>query len=436
MAASYLPSFFEVNIPVADNLSSILEMRPEVQALYAHEYVHFLQNLTTNFGLLRTWNQFDRIVQIINYVRQSGPDIQLPLTGEVIEHEKNNRILLRCLEGSGFRAVPERNSHDYSIVAVEQRRDPLLDETFAVDYLRHIVLKLQLQDLPEVDYTFGETAIAETMAYLIESKFFQIEAPQKWPYLAGKEFAQFIYPPVAADSELLLALCDISLMHPVPGWAFFTLLTEMAASVAPPTTAEKLIDFARVSYARRGWNIDKQLESARDGVMNRIQTLFNSPFLEPTRKWFENIVYRAADLRDSHYKFILEVYRSNDLFKEGLVDMVVNLGGPHTINALGNRYIIAPHGIGITAEDIHPQKLKALDQVHDMLLMPAAIYRCKLLDICRDSEPADLVDEKCRDRPWERTRYDRLCPFSVLWNYYELDKKRFHFGQEQIYVTP
>jgi hypothetical protein len=344
--------------------------------------------------------------------------------------------LLRTLEGSGFRVVPERESHDYSIVAIEQRQDPLLDATFEVDYLRHILLKLQQPNLQEVDFTFGETAIAETMAYLIESKFFNIQVPAKWPYLAGKELAQYIYPPGAADNELLLALCDISLMHAAPGWAFFTILQELAAYNSLPTTSEKLIDFARIAYAKRGWNIDKQLESARDGVINRIQTLFNNPFLEPTKKWFENIVYRAADLRDSNYKFILDIYKSGDLFKEGLVDIVINLGGPHTINVVGNRYIIAPQRLGITAADIHPQKLKALDQVHDMLLIPAPTYRCKLLEMCRDSEPVGLVNERCRVSPWERTQDARLCPFAVLWNYYGLDQKNFFLGQQQIYVTP
>lgn len=436
MTASYLPSFFEVNIPTADNLDNVLAMRPEVQALYGHEYVHFLQNLTTNFGLLRTWNRFDRIAQIIAHIQQSGSDIQLPLTGAVIEHERNNNILLRDLEGSGFREVPEREAQDYNIDAIEQRKDPLLDTTFKVDYMRHIVLKLMHPVLPVVDYTFGETAVAETMAYLIESKFFGIAAPAKWPYLSGKELAQYIYPPVAANNEKLLALCDIALMHPAPGWAFFTILEELAATGAPPVNAEQLIDFARVSYAKRGWNIDKQLELARNGVIGRIQTLFNDPFLEPTKKWFENIVYRAADLRGNHYKFILDVYRSNDMFEEGVADMLINLGGPHTINAIGKRYLIAPQGLGITAADIHPQKLKALDQVHDMLLMPAAAYRCKLLDMCRDSLPTDLVDDRCRTRPWERTRDQRLCTFSVLWNYYGLDQKKFYLGQQQIYVIP
>ncbi|SHM75682.1 hypothetical protein [Chitinophaga sp. CF418] len=436
MTATYLPSFFEVNIPTVDDLDDVLKMRPEVQALYGHEYVHFLQNLTTNFGLLRTWNKFDRIVQIINHIQQSGLDIDLPLTGAVIQHEMNNNILLRSLEGSGFREVLERDSQDYTIDSVERRKDPLLDATFQVEYMRHIVLKLQHPTLSAVDYIFGETAIAESMAYLIESKFFDMATPAKWPYLSAKELAQHIFPPVADDNELLLVLCDIALMHPAPGWAFFTILEEMAATSAPPVTAEQLIDFARVSYAKRGWRIDKQLESARDGLMNRIQTLFNSPFLEPTKKWFENIVYRAADLRDNHYRFILDVYRSGDLFKEGLVDMVMNLGGPHTINIVGKRYLIAPQGLGITAADIHPQKLKALDQIHDMLLTPAATYRCKLLDMCKDSEPIDLVDERCRTKPWERSRDKRLCPLAVLWNYYGLDQKNFYLGQQQIYVIP
>jgi len=51
------------------DFSNIQNLQPEAQALYFHEYVHFLQDITTTFGLSNSWNTYDRIRQIISLLR-------------------------------------------------------------------------------------------------------------------------------------------------------------------------------------------------------------------------------------------------------------------------------------------------------------------------------------------------------------------------------
>ena len=108
MVATYMPDYFELRLPVQQELVSLKEIPKDIQGLFFHEYIHFIQNLTTVFGLSRTWNTYDRIRQLIVSVQQEDVTIKLPYDGNDAAKKQieNSKFLHRLLGDSNKELDP------------------------------------------------------------------------------------------------------------------------------------------------------------------------------------------------------------------------------------------------------------------------------------------------------------------------------------------
>ena len=52
----YEPSFFRLHVSTTEKLSDLDALSIENKSVFIHEYVHFLQDLTTSFGLINLCN--------------------------------------------------------------------------------------------------------------------------------------------------------------------------------------------------------------------------------------------------------------------------------------------------------------------------------------------------------------------------------------------
>lgn len=424
IAAKYLPSFFECRIPTPDTIYNLLDASANIQALWYHEYIHFLQNITTTSGLLRTWLTYDRIRQLIITVQRENESISLPLKGATVtEHTRFFQLMRKLSGGYNLEEIPSIES-GYEISHIELVDDDLLQQTIKSDQPKLVKLTLSHPELNDKLYFFGEDAIAESMAYLMEARHFQIQPPLRYPYRVAELVAQAIYLPISYDPEYMVALCDTALMHPIPAWAFHQILSAMAEQRLAIQRAEDIIDFGRKLYAQRGWNIDRQLQRARDGLQGVLQSLIptNTPIFMETKEWFSIIINRAVDLRETRYQFILKLFHAPAGLDGYMHDIVYNLGGPNCRNGINELAMLRPHDTGLNEINIQPHWLKALEQMHNFLLMPHVARECSMLDICK-AHQNDLVDHRCKTAPWIRATDGQLCPFAAAWRMYGFHEK-------------
>lgn len=75
---NYLPPYFLIRIETDLNLDNLAELPDDVKGTYFHKYCHFLQDLTTTFRIMKTWNVFDRLRQYIFSIQHTDGDIAIP----------------------------------------------------------------------------------------------------------------------------------------------------------------------------------------------------------------------------------------------------------------------------------------------------------------------------------------------------------------------
>ncbi|PUZ21576.1 hypothetical protein GA0116948_11085 [Chitinophaga costaii] len=419
---TYQPAFFQVKIPTHRSLKNLKELPPLEQGLYFHEYLHFLQNLTTLYGASVTWNTYDRIRQVIREVQQASGEIVLPLNGAAVELETAHFNIIKKLTGSKDINDISSVMAEYVLQKITFPQDPLIETAFPTAGLTLIQLHFSHPQQPDITYNFGQTAISESMAYLAERKFFNLNNTSDFPYKVAEKVAIFLYPAFATNSEWLFALCDSALLHPHPGWAYVSILTAMTTEHFIPNNAEGVIDYSLKFYANNDWNIEKQLEYSVTAVLNIIDDIYQHEFFKMTKQWLKAIITNGEKIRVLNPYCMLPIFRDTEGLGNGLGFFINHLGGPHCINGLNERFMILPNGFSSSESAIHPQHLLALWQVHDLLL--AGSVPCKLYDICQ-TDINSIVDNRCKISPWTRSTDEWGCPFVAIWVTLGLNTKRY-----------
>src|SRR5574338_1557999 len=95
----YEISFFSITLHILDDLDSIQKLPENKQKLFFLEYLHFIQDITTVFGINSAWNQFDQIRQAISNLQLKKGVISLPIEGSGAQFILDNGILYNYLFG-------------------------------------------------------------------------------------------------------------------------------------------------------------------------------------------------------------------------------------------------------------------------------------------------------------------------------------------------
>lgn len=421
MVAGYMPSYFQVHIPTDLPLDSPATLPVEVQGLFFHEYLHYLQNITTTSGLSRTWQTYDRIRQVISKVQHMEGEIVNPLPAEVVKEE---RIFWNVMkEISGGKDIPiESQDTILSVREINLVESSFMQEAKPDTYVPFVQLKVENTFGQKCDYWLGETAISESMVYLAERKFFDLPVANPFPYEVARYVAEFLLPEAAAP-EILFTLCDISLMHPYPGFAFYTLLTSLRKDGVKLIEAEILYDFGYRLFSKLRWNFWGHFRDSSESIQRVLDILYNHEVFEDTKVWLQTIIELGCNLRQNSDLFLLNIFRDDRGLGRVLGEIKMQVGGPNCINNLHDRYMSVPAQLTDHILDIHPSQLIILWQLHDFLLMGTKL--CRLIDICRTSKPPVPVDENCKISPWERSKSEPLCPYGAAWRVYGFDKLKF-----------
>jgi hypothetical protein len=423
IAGKYIPSYFEIHIPTNSKLDSIATLPDDLQGIFFHEYLHYLQNIATTFGLNKTWQAFDRIRQIISKVQKTDGEIIIPLSADLVEEERVFLEVMGDIAGSKDLNINTERTI-ITITAINEVEKESLKKVKPDATVPFIQLLIENAEGKKAEYWLGETAISETMVYLAERKFYDLPPARSFPYEAGYHVAKRIYPP-ATDHEILFALCDIALMHPYPGYAFYSLLMELKKEEFKFSTTEELYPFGYKLFARTGWDIWRTFRESKEGIQKILDIVYGHPAFEATKIWLQTIIELGYTTRMDKEYFMLAIFRDKIGLGLELGKLKEQLGGPNCINNKHERFLSVPKTINDQIHNIHPSQLIILWQIHNYLLMGETNKKCRLTEICNSSEPKIRVDDTCSSSPWEKSRQEELCPYGAAWLVYGFNKKNF-----------
>ncbi|HSC54274.1 MAG TPA: hypothetical protein VLC98_11650 [Phnomibacter sp.] len=414
----YTPSYFSIRLNTTEELHPLQNVNVKFISTYFHEYFHYLQDLTTSFGLNSAWNTYDRTIRLIKHVQGIEGDIELPIKDDIIkELDKNYNVYCQILASK----KPTKIITDkFSIKKIELTTQRKLEGVIPDEANQFVNMEL-VDDLGvEADFWFGGMAVIETMTYLIQSRFFDTSHSPTFPYKAAIIVAEYLSNQFKGSYEYIFSLCEVSLYSPYPGRTFYEILLEIEQQKIKIASTAQIYDMG-FRHVTKKWGLWENLEKYKSTLVEILKSLHGHEAFKINRDWLIYIIEEGAKLRKEQPSLMLELYKSATPFSPLLLDIYKRLGTPETINAENKRWFAAPQALEENADKIHTVFLTGFKQMQNLLLFGKK--DCIIINHCEGSKNEMPIDKNCTTSPWLKAKQDPLCPFAALWKSFGLDSK-------------
>lgn len=393
-------------------------MNDEDYSVFAHEYMHFLQNITTTYGSFMVYVTSEYMRSVAEKIRDTENGvIDIPYIPEIdSSNVYANTHILECTynDKDEIKTIKE-------IVEIRNCTEQI--ESTDMDSIPYVEIDIiDDRDYPKT-ICFGACAIMESLAFLMEEYIAPVKksAPD-FPYHSAELVAQSIYPGFAEDRLNIIALCDVSLLTSSPGHTFVSFLIQLKKDnwlpLGPSDIYGKVLD--------GGYNVSGSVSGSQtfEDEMNRnclmaidsLCTFFNSS-MPRFRQWIEETFKRGFALRFGKRDFMLDIVRNGNIKKNPVLKALINdfLGTPIITNPNSEGTIKSPN----VSFDSDFYFFPAVGEI--IKFFRSGDCNCELQDVCL--KHGGPVGDKCSKAPWTHNiDMSRPCPYRLLWHSWGFDK--------------
>lgn len=210
--------------------------------IFFHEYIHYLQHLTTLFGV-KLCSIYNKLFVSYNKYVAEHETITLPL-----HCWKEDETLSTFI--NKFKAISGSSSCVYNIDEVEIADNEILNAKKSRQAVKVGIYDFKNEQAEEDGFRFGYLCVIESMAHLIQSFIDEEIDHNDVPYCAAELVFRSKYSEKSDDKKLLISLCFCSLMYDNPGTAFF-----------------EMIDFSKENPSLNGYELYKVMMKTRKIVL-------------------------------------------------------------------------------------------------------------------------------------------------------------------------
>lgn len=410
----------KVNVPVS--LVKLQSLPDFHLGIYLHEYIHFIQDISTTFGLMNSCITVDYLKFACHEILNSpGKDFFTPVLPRVgsSNHVHINFELRKIYQGCTD--IIER-------ITIRNIRKSFKNINFP-DRSRHvpyIEVKYKNSFLPTDTFIFGSCCLMESMAYLEQSIIFKDSLPvPEVPYLSAEIFIRELYPELLRDNLNILALCDAALGAYNPGPFFFDAIVNMKTEKWLPKEPQDIYTYCYSQESCYGDNSSSELLllDAANNAIKQLGDYFTIDIFKDNKDWIEYIIKTATNLRKSIPTFILDIALGGHLIKnEDFINLFKAVGTPMITNMTNEGTFYCPIQ---ERHEIVPQLFWAINQILCIFLFGQR--NCELKNFCQqssyDQNILDYTDKNCDKSPWEKAKEKQLCPFGRVWRMWGLTDK-------------
>lgn len=421
----YYTAFFEMYLKNVDTQLDLNNCTDAEFSTFLHEYIHFLQDLTTTYGLTFMYYHGEYIQSVVNDIRNKGEkEFAIPY---LYDDNKDNIQLEETIKSVTMGDFRE-GSEEPILSNVKATLDVYEGFPFANERLNKINCVVLEAD-NDIMLSFGAHAIKESMAYIMERLITKDYQPSPdYPYSSAEKVAKSICPEFASNILNVLALCDCSLMFTNPADVFYNILCQIRDKhivLNKPYDLYDQLKNAKVGVADNITNPFAHYEMIAEEARKKLRSYFfipdNPQMHEAYYLWINRVIDFAIYLRTKEPSFIINmVYDGCCKTNATLARIIHWIGTPLIKNKRKDYFSIKPHDLTGYAVEI----MKSTQQMFQLLhegVVPCSLYPwCKNSDIelskdDPDYKPINPTPEVCLKKPWERINCNELCPFALLW---------------------
>ncbi len=435
-SGAYYPSFFEISLCLDSKENLTLggdgEIFPNLTdngfSTFFHEYVHYLQNITSFSGVYNLKNTFLMLYDSIDKIRNSG----------------KNRIKIPCLtfyderyghfEGNDGE---EEEIKDFEILNVSINKtesspevnigENLFYEDVTIDYRAEIDF-----DCVEDYFQLGEYQISESMAYIMERCCFPDSVVGKllYPYNVVEKLANYLCPQLSDKEDFLLylvALCDFSMQFSKPGKIMYMVLSDIKDAKFTPKTPEEIYSFrcnnTNSSLDGQSFNISYTDNYIQEATFLKKWLIGKMDDVDVYVRYFETVFNYAIYLRKEKPFFMLDIARNRNIRKQGMLfDIIDEIGTPminftYDTKIIETSDIYLPRCFDADNDDGQIQfYLQANQRLYNTLICGET--GCGLINVCKNCCANVFDDYVCANEPWKQSLKKEHCPYGFIWSRY------------------
>lgn len=406
----------ELNMPFDGN-TIFQELSEEDQATVMHEYIHYLQDITTVRGA-KTFNHVVNFVRNAFAILSHSDDVtELPirLSPELnVDSYLAYEFFSYYIGSTKFKQIHHINSvkpEENDIIKMVYKNHPDKVPKKMVDNYHLISVYYDDKEYP---FYLGSDCIAESMAYLVENQLFNIaERKNQIPYNLCELIVKRRCPKNGISKTILVAICELSLMHENSGEMFFRILTE----IKKKNLFFNSIDEFEHHFAPRTKKLFYPLNDLLAKTIKAIDFLYPEriPEMKGTNQYLKKC-FQNGIMQRKQGLFIARMLEMNEADRDKEIEFwMKNLGMPAIIN---NRHEV------FSFDDF--------DLIH--YLAPLSLYNvfyenpkeCFSYLICKEQSFPLFDEETCRICPWKQIEKENLCPFSLYLHRFGISPESIH----------
>lgn len=266
----YSPSFLRMHIGTNKNLQDLNILNDNDASTYLHEYIHFIQDITTAYGLQNICRIVDYMKYVNNHVRGLPKgNFRVPIMPDASDTSNvyTNYQLNKIYEGSG-------DDDDANFT-----RHSCCSKTVVINSInkgvRFIKVQYETASKEKKLFEFGALCIVESMAWIIESECYpSASLPPDLPYKSAEKLVKLIFPEFGQERLNVLALCDASLKAFHPGEFFYKTLLHINDNklrVCAPEDVYKICDTVTIEYCGQKMRYNELFEKKKNEAIKQMK---------------------------------------------------------------------------------------------------------------------------------------------------------------------
>jgi hypothetical protein len=424
----YLTSFLEITVDSDEVIDNIAQLSHANLGTYYHEYIHYLQDVTTCSGLCKIWRAFDCVRQLVSSIQPDDiKDVAIPLDNAMAREQLQHLDFLEDLRGSGqISGISMQVADTYKIFEVIEEPNERIAQYYATSTATAIKLHLESAEPGTTPkrFTFGEYAVSETMAYLIEKKFFpDLQLLPRYPYKVAADLVHHLYPGLTVSDVMIFAICDAALLYNMPGWAFVKIVQSMAEVNYQPSHGHEVIDFSYNFYRAIKWDHIEYSRAAVESIHHIANALYGHEFYTNSKELLQASVERGRIAREQNPYFLVSIFDCDEALSFDFYKTFNFIGGLSSVNGKGQCWVRVPNGLERLQAGADPLHFRIALQMSKFIL--EGQRPCSLTKNC-EAHTNRTVDDRCLDRPWKWAADGQGCPYAAAWSLYGFKKKNFY----------
>lgn len=407
---NHLHMYVDDNIDLAD----IDNMTLSAYATFVHEYIHYIQHITTPYGV-RMSDMYNRVfTKYRDYIRNNNTII-IPLKLWKTDNDIFNFITyFNKIEGD------KATSFNISDIEIDKREISSAEKEKTAVWIG--CYDYDNNKVEEHGFQFGHRCVVEGMAHAIQSMINNEVNHSVIPYHAVELIIGKIVPDIVQDKKMVASICLCALLWNNPGFGFFQVL-ELVKSHPKWDGKELYKSITRdytVLHKGKAMPFYKLINIFSNDLKGSFEALMGTD-LEYYSLVIDNCI---SDCNEYHHKLIDFLYDNDICDRNAFEGKILNHYGYPFIDAKNQSAFPQKVENEIQSAYMETAILYGIELIMDRMI--GKKKECKRLPICSSTIYIDGVKcdatEECISNQWKK---QERCVFSETLRYLGIQDKDY-----------